>query len=144
MLWRRIFINRHRDMCEKRETPHLQAFYDFIQWRFAAWGKNCNYRTFDFESYARQVVLDPSACSLAFCPDPSYLEPPGLLFVAIGSVIDVYSAFNLGRLSTLRLGSEDQPLEITALNSVQQVLYCIHRLCPFRFIWLLAEITSRG
>ena len=88
----------------------------------------------EFESYARQVVLDPSACALAFCPDPSYLEPPGLLFVAIGSVIDVYSAFNLGRLSTLRLGSEDQPLEITALNSVQQVLFCIHRLCPFRFI----------
>ncbi len=94
---------------------------------------------------SNQVVVDPSACALAFCPDPSYLEPPGLLFLALGSVIDVYSAFNLGRLSTLRLSSEDQPTEITALQSVQQVaddfMFNVSLIHVFKS---LSEITGRG
>ena len=94
---------------------------------------------------SNQVVVDPSACALAFCPDPSYLEPPGLLFLALGSVIDVYSAFNLGRLSTLRLSSEDQPTEITALQSVQQVAdYCMFNVSLIHFFKTLSEITGRG
>jgi len=88
-----------------------------------------------------QVVVDPSACALAFCPDPSYLEPPGLLFLALGSVIDVYSAFNLGRLSTLRLSSEDQPLQITALHSVQQVPFL---LCLSFFTVLFIHFYNRN
>ena len=91
---------------------------------------------FNSNAHKIQVNVDPSACALAFCPDPSYLEPPGLLFLALGSVIDVYSAFNLGRLSTLRLSSEDQPLQITALQSVQQVsfVFSAYFLPPYLFI----------
>jgi hypothetical protein len=88
--------------------------------------------------------VDPSACALAFCPDPSYLEPPGLLFLAQGSVIDVYSAFNLGRLSTLRLSSEDQSFQITALNSVQQVLLQLFSYSFLVVIKTMLEITCWG
>ena len=68
-----------------------------------------------------------------------------MLFLALGSVIDVYSAFNLGRLSTLRLSSEDQPTEITALQSVQQVLFLhLAVFSLFCFFKILSEITGRG
>ena len=100
---------------------------------------------FNSNAHKIQVNVDPSACALAFCPDPSYLEPPGLLFLALGSVIDVYSAFNLGRLSTLRLSSEDQPLQITALQSVQQVLFSALRLfIVTMFIHFTTEIIGGG